>query len=111
VWLVGVIMTYPKDGQEMQGWMATFRQALEGFGRIEGKNIKFDYRPGTDAALLEQAAEELVTLHPDVILAPSSPATAFVLKQTSTIPVNFVNIVDPEGQGRCAATCAHHHTR
>jgi len=101
--LVGVIATYPQDDQEMQGWMVTFRQALERLGWIEGKNIKFEYRPGTNAALLEQAAKELVTLHPDVILAPSSPATAFVLKQTSTIPVIFVNIVDPEGQGFVAS--------
>jgi putative tryptophan/tyrosine transport system substrate-binding protein len=98
--LVGILTTYPKNDQEIQGWIATFRQALEKLGWIEGKDIKFDYRwPGTNAPLLEQAAKELVTLHPDVILTSSSPATAFVLKQTSTIPVIFVNIVDPEGQG------------
>src|ERR1700745_4292636 len=101
---VAVLMSYTKDEEEIQGWIATFREALEKLGWIEGQNIKFDYRwPGTNAALLEQAAKELVALHPDVILAPSSPSTAFALKQTSTIPVVFVNIVDPIGQGFVAS--------
>jgi putative tryptophan/tyrosine transport system substrate-binding protein len=101
---VGVFMTYPKDAQEIQGYLATFYNTLEKLGWIEGQNIKFDYRwPGDDATLLEQAAKELVALQPDLILAASSPATAFVLKQTSTIPVVFANIVDPVGQGFVAS--------
>jgi putative tryptophan/tyrosine transport system substrate-binding protein len=96
---VAVLMSYPKDDPEIRGWIATFHEALEKLGWIEGQNIRFEYRwPGTNAAELEQAAKELVTLHPDAILAPSSPATAFALKQTSTIPVIFVNVVDPVGQ-------------
>jgi putative tryptophan/tyrosine transport system substrate-binding protein len=102
--LIGVMATYSKDDQEAQRFIAIFRQALEKLGWIEGKNIKFEYRwPGINAALLERAAKELVTLHPDAIVTPSSPATAFVLKQTSTIPVIFVNVVDPEGQGFVAS--------
>ena len=101
---VGVLMSYTKDEQGIQGWLATFHEALGKLGWIEGRNIKFDYRwPGDNAALLEQAAKELVTLHPDLILAPSSPSAAFALKQTSTIPVVFVNIVDPVGQGFVAS--------
>jgi putative tryptophan/tyrosine transport system substrate-binding protein len=97
---IAVLTSYAEDDQEAQGWFATFREALERLGWIEGKNIELDYRwPGTNPALLEQAAKELVALHPDVILTTGSPATAFALKQTNTIPVIFVNIVDPEGQG------------
>jgi putative tryptophan/tyrosine transport system substrate-binding protein len=101
---VGVLLSYTKDEQEIQGWLAAFHEALEKLGWIDGQNIKFESRwPGPNAALLEQAAKELVTLRPDLILTPSSPSTAFVLKQTSTIPVVFVNIVDPVGQGFVAS--------
>ncbi len=98
--LVAVLMSYTNDEPEVQGWIATFHDALEKLGWVEGQNIKFEYRwSGTSSAELEQAAKELMALHPHVILAPSSPATAFALKQTSTIPVIFVNVVDPIGQG------------
>jgi len=101
---VGVLPNYTEDGQEIQSWLATFRDTLGTLGWIEGQNIKFDYRwPGENAALIEQAAKELVALHPDLILTPGSPSTAFVLEQTSTIPVVFVNIVDPVGQGFVAS--------
>jgi putative tryptophan/tyrosine transport system substrate-binding protein len=97
---IGVLMTYTKDEQEPRAWLATFHEALEKLGWIDGQNIKFEERwPGDNAALLEQATKELMTLHPDLILSPSSPSTAFVLKQTNTIPVVFVNLVDPVGQG------------
>jgi putative tryptophan/tyrosine transport system substrate-binding protein len=97
---VGVLMTYTKDEQEPRTWLANFHEALEKLGWIDGQNIKFEERwPGDNAALLEQATKELMTLRPDLILSPSSPSTAFVLKQTSTIPVVFVNLVDPVGQG------------
>jgi len=76
----------------------------ESLGWTQGQNIKFEYRwTGNDPNLLEQAAKELVTLQPDLILSLSSPTTVFVLKQTRTIPVVFVNVVDPVGQGFVAS--------
>ena len=101
---LGILMSYEKDSKEFQAWLTTFKDAMERLGWTEGKNISFEPRwTGSDAALLEQAAKELVTLQPDLILSPSSPATGFLLKQTRTIPVVFVNIVDPVGQGFIAS--------
>ncbi len=101
---LGILMSYEKDSKEFQAWLTTFRDAMERLGWTEGKNISFEPRwTGSDAALLEQAAKELVTLQPDLILSPSSPATGFLLKKTRTIPVVFVNIVDPVGQGFIAS--------
>jgi putative tryptophan/tyrosine transport system substrate-binding protein len=101
---VGVLISYNKDDQEVQDWLATFHDTLGKLGWTQGQNIKFEYRwAGNDANLLEQAAKELVTLQPDLILSLSSPTTVFVLKQTRTIPVVFVNVVDPVGQGFVAS--------
>jgi len=97
-------MGYKEDEQEIQGWLATFRGSLRKLGWIEGQNIKFDYRwVGSDAALMQQAAQEIVASQPDLILSPGSPTTAVLLKQTRTIPVVFVNLVDPVGQGFVAS--------
>jgi putative ABC transport system substrate-binding protein len=101
---VGVLMGYKEDEQEVQGWLATFRGSLRKLGWIEGQNIKFDYRwVASDAALMQQAAQEIVASQPDLILSPGSPTTAVLLKQTRTIPVVFVNLVDPVGQGFVAS--------
>jgi putative ABC transport system substrate-binding protein len=101
---VGVLISYNKDDQEVQDWLATFHDTLGKLGWTQGQNIKFEYRwTGNDPNLLEQAAKDLVTLQPDVILSLSSPTTVFVLKQTRTIPVVFVNVVDPVGQGFVAS--------
>jgi putative tryptophan/tyrosine transport system substrate-binding protein len=101
---VGVLISYNKEDREVQDWLATFHDTLGKLGWTQGQNIKFEYRwTGNDPNLLEQAAKDLVTLQPDLILSLSSPTTVFVLKQTRTIPVVFVNVVDPVGQGFVAS--------
>src|SRR5262249_2429944 len=42
---------------------------------------------------------ELLALAPDVILASSSPAVAALQQATPTVPIVFVNIIDPVGAG------------
>jgi putative tryptophan/tyrosine transport system substrate-binding protein len=65
--------------------------------------MKEDYRfapAGTQAHLL---ARELVALQPDVILAQSTPATAALKPETSTIPIVFAGVADPIGSGFIAS--------
>jgi putative tryptophan/tyrosine transport system substrate-binding protein len=101
---VGVLASYDKDDPEIQGLLAVFREAMGKLGWTDGQNLKFEYRwPGYSAPRLDEAATELVALRPDLILSLSSPSTAFLLRQTRTIPVVFVNIVDPVGQGFVAS--------
>jgi putative tryptophan/tyrosine transport system substrate-binding protein len=44
-------------------------------------------------------AKELVDSHPDLILAQSTPVTAALQRETRTIPIVFVIVVDPVGRG------------
>jgi putative tryptophan/tyrosine transport system substrate-binding protein len=44
-------------------------------------------------------AKELVALQPDVILANSTPVTAALHRETRTIPIVFVIVSDPVGEG------------
>jgi putative ABC transport system substrate-binding protein len=48
-------------------------------------------------------ASELLQLKPDVIVAGSTPALAALAQQTGTIPVVFVAVSDPVGQGFVAS--------
>jgi putative ABC transport system substrate-binding protein len=63
-----------------------------------------DYRwAGADAARINSYAAELVGASPDVILALTSPSVAALRRTTSTIPIVFVGVGDPVGQGFVAS--------
>ena len=102
---IGVLLVRKEGDPAAQASLAALREALAKLGWMEGKNIKFEYRwVETDSSLIQHAAKELVALQPNLIIsAASSPGTAFLLQQTRTIPLLFVNIVDPVGQGFVAS--------
>jgi putative tryptophan/tyrosine transport system substrate-binding protein len=96
---LAVLMGGVDDG----GWrplLDAFLQALEQLGWKEGHNISTHIRWGSNnrerIALL---ARELVALKPDVILAGPSNAVIQVQRETRTIPIVFVTVSDPIGQG------------
>ena len=62
--------------------------------------MRIDYRwAAADADRSRIYAAELVALAPDVILASASQSTAALLQTTRTVPIVFVNVVDPVGAG------------
>jgi ABC-type uncharacterized transport system substrate-binding protein len=79
---------------------AAFIQALGARHWKESGSLHIDWRwAGSDPALFKRYAAELVALGPEVILAQSSPAVAALRQLTTTIPIVFVNVFDPVGQG------------
>jgi putative tryptophan/tyrosine transport system substrate-binding protein len=97
---VGVLLPSPENDPITQAFVTTFALALERFGWVEGKNIRFDYRfAADDPALFKTYAAELVGLSPDAILASTPPAVVALHQQTVTIPIVFVLAVDPVGLG------------
>jgi putative ABC transport system substrate-binding protein len=48
-------------------------------------------------------AKELVGLKPDLIVAQGTPVTAALQRETRTIPIVFVVVTDPVGEGFVAA--------
>jgi putative ABC transport system substrate-binding protein len=97
---VGVLIPWPETDPLAHASVAAFEKALAGFGWIESKNIRFDYRfAAADPALFRTYAAELVSLLPDAILASSAPATAALGQLTRTIPIVFVLVPDPVGMG------------
>jgi putative ABC transport system substrate-binding protein len=97
---VGALLLSRKDDPMARASVMAFAQALGRFGWIEGKNIRIDYRfAAGDPTLFKTYAAELVGLMPDVLLAGASLAIAALRQQTRTIPIVFVNVTDPVGQG------------
>jgi putative ABC transport system substrate-binding protein len=58
---------------------------------------------GTDAERIQRFAKELVAWQPDVIAINSTPGTAAVQRETRTIPIVFVVVSDPVGEGFVAS--------
>jgi putative ABC transport system substrate-binding protein len=97
---VGVLMLWSKNDPFSQKSRSAFEQALGRFGWVEGKNIRIDYRFASgDPALFKTYAAELVGFMPDAILTSTTPGVAALREQTRTIPIVFVLVADPVGQG------------
>jgi putative ABC transport system substrate-binding protein len=101
---VGVLMGYAEDDPLGKVLFTDFAQALSEFGWIKGRNLRMDVRwaPG-NTDLMRTFAKELVTLQPDVILTNSTPVTAAVKRETSTIPIVFAAVADSVGSGFVAS--------
>src|SRR5262249_21384138 len=101
---VGVLMGYAEADPGAKVLLAEFTQALSEFGWIEGRNLRLEVRwAPADADLMRTFAKELVRLQPDVILTNSTPVTAAVKRETSTIPIVFAVVADPVGSGFVAS--------
>ena len=97
---IGMLITTREDDVEGQTRVALLRQGLKELGWIEGRNINVDYRwTGGDAARAKTDAAELVSQKPDLIIANSTQSLAAVRDETSTIPIVFLVVGDPIGQG------------
>ena len=105
---LGVLMGYVANDPEGAADAAALLQGLGALNWKEGSNLRIDWRwGGSDPALFERYAAELVALGPDLLLAGSSSTAVGALHRlTSTIPIVFVNITDPVGQ-RFVASLAH----
>ena len=97
---VGVLIAFAENDPIIQESVTAFAQALARFGWVEGKNIRIDWRfAAGNPALLKTYAKELVGLSPDAVLASGSATVVALRQQTRGIPIVFVGVGDPVGQG------------
>jgi ABC-type uncharacterized transport system substrate-binding protein len=101
---LGVLMAVAESDADVQKGIAIFLQRLLELGWKDGRNIRIDYRwGGGDAELIETLAKELFDLQPDVLVGHSTPSAKALLKQTRVIPIVFLTVTDPLGQGLVAS--------
>jgi putative ABC transport system substrate-binding protein len=101
---VAILMGLREDDPEVVLRIAAFRERLHNLGWSEGKNLQLDFRwDAGEAVRAKSLAAELVSLHPDAILAHTTPIAIALQKTTSTIPIVFVQVVDPISSGLVAS--------
>jgi putative tryptophan/tyrosine transport system substrate-binding protein len=99
---VGMLWYTGTDRPTQDRWTAALRQGLEQLGWSEGHNLLLDIRYAAFEQL-RQSAKELVAGNPDVLIATSTPTLTALRPATSTIPIVFVQVTDPVGQGFVAS--------
>src|SRR6516225_3661481 len=85
---VGVLIPYSRVDKDSQIQYSAFISALHQLGWTHG-----------DESRIAQLAKELVAREPAVILARATPVTTALRKKTRTIPIVFVVVSDPVGDG------------
>jgi ABC-type uncharacterized transport system substrate-binding protein len=96
---IGVLNSLASNDSEGQTRIAAFMQGLQQAGWTVGRNLQIDFRWAAGRVDdHRKLAAELIALKPEVILATGSAATA-PLHAASTVPVVFVNVIDPVGAG------------
>jgi putative ABC transport system substrate-binding protein len=97
---IGVFMNYAQDAPQSQVRVASFLEAMEELGWTASRNVQIEYRWGVaDANRNRRNAAELVAHAPDVIVTSATAVTSALLQTTRTIPIVFVNVLDPVGSG------------
>jgi putative ABC transport system substrate-binding protein len=97
---VGALMNLTAQDPASAMRTKAFEEGLRNVGWVDGSNLHIEYRWGAaNANLFHRYATELVALAPDVILSSGSVALPAVLEATRTIPIVFVIVPDPVGNG------------
>lgn len=79
---------------------ATLRQALADLGYVEGQNLTIEARYADfNNDLLPELAAGLLADGVEVLLTSASPAAVAAKRATQTVPIVFMEVNDPVGQG------------
>ena len=104
---IGVLGGYAANDPEVAPRVAALQQGLEGLGWSVGRNVQIEYRwAGGDTDRIRAYATELVTQSSDLVLTSTTPTLRALQQATRTIPIVFVAISDPVGDG-FVASLAH----
>jgi putative ABC transport system substrate-binding protein len=95
---IGVMMALLEHDPEARARIRVFQDALQQAGWSVNGNVRIDYRFNAgDRDVARKQAMELVALGPDVILAHASTALLSLKQATRSIPIVFVQVIDPVG--------------
>src|SRR5262245_17804066 len=97
---IGVLVGLPASDPLGEAEFNAFQEGLRELGWAHGRNVEIEQRwPGAITDRIGAAAKELVALQPDVIVTRGTPSTAAAKRETTTIPIVFLQVSDPLGEG------------
>ena len=97
---IGVLSALAEDDPESLARREAFEQALKALNWTNGSNLRIDYRwAATDPERIRKLATEIIALEPDVVLTSGSIVVPPMMQATRTIPIVFVQVIDPVGSG------------
>jgi putative ABC transport system substrate-binding protein len=97
---IGILWILGESDPQVKKNREAFLTELHQLGWRLGDNLSVDYRAAPGDANRQRAyAAELVALTPDLIVADGTPGLTAVRQATRTVPIIFVNVTDPVGQG------------
>jgi putative ABC transport system substrate-binding protein len=98
---MGVLIAGDRRDRETPARLDALQDGLAAKGWTDGQNLQIEPRsfvPGDDRRIA-QNAKDLIELSPDILFATDGPSAKALLAAAGSIPVVFVNVVDPLGAG------------
>jgi putative tryptophan/tyrosine transport system substrate-binding protein len=93
---IGILMGSSES--EAGGYFPAFVEELTRLGWTDGRNVRYERRwTSGDPSRASPFATELIGWRPDVIFCSTTPVTAVLHRETSTIPIVFAIVSDPSG--------------
>jgi putative ABC transport system substrate-binding protein len=92
------------EDREEKAALSAFAQRLADLGWTDGRNVQVDVRFfAGNIDRMRTFAKELVDSQPDLILTNTTPSTAVLQRETRVIPIVFMAVSDPVGDGFVAS--------
>jgi putative ABC transport system substrate-binding protein len=99
VWQIAFLHSLLENDAEVQARVAAFGQGVAALGWTN-RNMRVEHRfAGGDITRIQTYVADTVSAKPDVIVASSTPIVVALKQATQTIPIVFVIVNDPVGQG------------
>ena len=101
--VIGALMNISENDPSAPVFIAAFREQLQGLGWTDGRNVRIEVRWAGAAARYRDYAAELAVFAPAIVLASTTPAVTAMRNAAPTVPVVFVQAIDPVGSGLVAS--------
>jgi putative ABC transport system substrate-binding protein len=101
---IGVLSILAESDLDWRASTKVFEHRLQELGWTDGRNIQINYRGAAgNVEHLSTFAKELAGMAPDLLLATNTPALVALQRMTDSVPIVFVQVSDPIGDGFVAS--------